>query len=285
MFVKPFTYQRAGSLADAAAALGDSDGALKVLAGGQSLLPMINMGLLDVEGLIDISHVDESREITAVGATIDIGALVRHCDLISSSVLAANQPMLLAAARWIGNARVRARGTIGGSLAHSDPAAELPLALIAADAEYVLTGGVARRTMPASEFHLSFFTTALEPGELLETVRVPTLDTGWSWGFHEVCRRRGDFALAAAAVQIATERGRVTDARVAVGGVGERPLRLTAVERRLDGAAFAEIPERVGDIEEIAPVTDTNASAEHRRHLCRIVITRALQDAFSRTGN
>jgi carbon-monoxide dehydrogenase medium subunit len=192
--------------------------------------------------------------------------------------------MLAEAARWIGNGRIRNRGTLGGSLAHSDPAAELPLAMVALGAEYELTDGTATRSVRADEFHQSYFTTALADDELIALVRAPALGPAWGWGFVEVSRRLGDFALVAAAALARVADGRVVEARLALGGVGERPMRFGAIEAAASGAAAGDLTDRIGPIDDIAPVTDTNATAEHRTHLSRVLAIRALTDAIRRGG-
>lgn len=282
MFVKPFRYQRAGSLAEAADALRAAGGAAKVIAGGQSLLPMMNLGLLDLESVIDVSRVPEARGVTEDDGYLGIGALTRHRELQSDALVAAHQPLLATAAGNVGSSRIRSRGTLGGSLAHSDPAAELPLAMTALGAAYELTDGGATRTVPADEFHLTYFTTALAEDELLASVRVPKLGPGWGWGFREVSRRPGDFAIVAAAVLVRVDGGEIVESRVALGGVSERPLRLGAVEVSLTGARAGDLPDRVGPIDGLDPVTDTSATAGHRHHLARVLTLRALADACGR---
>jgi carbon-monoxide dehydrogenase medium subunit len=282
MFVKPFRYQRAESLADAAAALREAGGTAKVIAGGQSLLPMMNLGLLDLEAMVDVSHVSEARGVTEDDGYLQIGALTRHRELETEPLVSVHQPLLAAAAAHVGSRRIRSRGTLGGSLAHSDPAAELPLAMTALGADYELTDGAATRTVPAGEFHLSYYTTALGEDELIASVRVPKLGPGWGWGFQEVSRRPGDFAIVVAAVLVRTAGGQIVESRVALGGVSERPLRLGAVESSLPGAAVGELESRVGPIDGLDPVTDTSASASHRGHLARVLTLRALADAYRR---
>ena len=284
MFVKPFRYQRVESLAEASAALREASGDAKVIAGGQSLLPMMNLGLLDLEAMIDVSRVADARGVTQDDGYLRIGALTRHRELETDVLVAAHQPLLRAAAGNVGSRRIRNRGTLGGSLAHSDPAAELPLAMTALDAEYELTDGTSTRTVPANEFHLSYYTTALREDELIAAVRVPTLGPGWGWGFQEVSRRPGDFAIVATAVAVRMAEGRVVESRVAIGGVSERPLRLGAVESSLSGALATDLHERVGPIGGLDPVTDTSASAEHRHHLARVLTLRALAEACRRAG-
>ena len=282
MFVKPFRYQRAESLAEAAAALREAGGGAKVIAGGQSLLPMMNLGLLDLETMIDVSRVADARGVTQDDGYLRIGALTRHHELETDALVVAHQPLLRAAAANVGSRRIRNRGTLGGSLAHSDPAAELPLAMTALGAEYELTDGTGTRTVPAHEFHLSYYTTALREDELIAEVRVPKLGPGWGWGFQEVSRRPGDFAIVVAAVLVRMAAGQVVESRVALGGVSERPLRLGVVESSVSGALATDLEERVGPIGGLDPVTDTSASAEHRHHLARVLTLRALAEACRR---
>jgi carbon-monoxide dehydrogenase medium subunit len=284
VFVKPFRYERAESLAHACDLLRASDGGAKAIAGGQSLLPMMNLGLLDLDSVIDVSHVQDAREAHEDDGYVVLAALTRHRDLERDPVVAARQPLLAEAVRWVGSPRVRTRGTLGGSLAHSDPAAELPLAMIAVGAEYTLTDGRAERVVRADEFHVTYFTSALADDELVASVRVPALGPGWGWGFAEVARRKGDFALVAAAALARVADGRVVEARLALGGVGERAVRMGAIEAAATGASVEELPDRIGPVEGIQPVTDTSASAEHRRHLSRVLAVRALADAVRRGG-
>ena len=282
MFVKPFRYERAESLAAAAAALRESDGGAKIIAGGQSLLPMMNLGLLDLEAVIDVSHIAEARGVAEEDGYLRIGALTCHLDVQGDPLVCAHQPLLAAAASNVGSSRIRARGTLGGSLAHSDPSAELPLAMTALGAEYELSDGITARTVGTDAFHLSYFTTALSEDELIMSIRVPKLGPGWGWGFREVSRRRGDFAIVAAAALVRVAGGEIVESRVALAGVSERPLRLGAVESALTGARAEDMPDRVGSIEGLDPVTDTSATAGHRHHLARVLTLRALVDAFAR---
>ena len=282
MFVNPFRYERADSLADAAAMLREAEGSAKVLAGGQSLLPMMNLGVLDLEALIDVSHVEGARGISQADGYLTIGALTTHAELERDPSVATGQPLVAAAAGWIGSSRIRARGTLGGSLAHSDPAAELPLAMVVTGATYDLTDGTSTRTVAATDFHESYFTTTLAEDELVERVRVPVLGPGWGWGFAEVSRRLGDFALCAAAALVRVADGRIVESRLGLAGVGERPMRLGAVEIAVEGADAATVADRIGPIDGLDPVSDVSATAEHRRHLARVLAVRALTDAVAR---
>jgi carbon-monoxide dehydrogenase medium subunit len=303
VYTRAFRYERADDLASACAALRRHGEGAKVIAGGQSLLPMINVGLAAPEVLVDISRVGQAREITASDGYLTIGALVTHTALIASEVARASQPLLGAAAAHIGSSRIRNRGTLGGSLAHSDPAAELPVVMTALGASYEITDGSADREVRAEEFPVTVFTTELEPDELLVAARVPVLGPGWGWSFREVSRRRGDFAVVSAAALVRSAPGggapgggapcggapgggagrTVVEARLALGGVADRPVRLAAAEAALAGATADEIASRVGPIHGISPFTDTSATAEYRTHLARVLSVQALEEAFARS--
>jgi len=283
VYTRAFRYERADDLQAACAALRRHGEGAKVLAGGQSLLPMINVGLAAPEVVVDISRVAEAREVTASDGYLTIGALVTHRELIASEVARVSQPLLGAAAAHIGSSRIRNRGTLGGSLAHSDPAAELPVAMTALGAGYQITDGRADREVRAEEFAVTLFTTELEPDELLVAARVPVLGPGWGWSFREVSRRRGDFAVVSAAALVRSAGGAVVEARLALGGVADRPVRLGAVEAALAGATRDEIAARVGPIEGLSPFSDTSASADYRRHLARVLSVQALQEAHRRS--
>jgi CO/xanthine dehydrogenase FAD-binding subunit len=211
MFTRPFRFCRADDLAEASELLRRHGEEAKVIAGGQSLMPLINLGLASPSAVIDISRAGafagqpggtRPAEISYTDGYLTIGALVTHARLATDPVAADRQPLLGAAAARIGNPRVRNRGTLGGSLAHSDPAAELPLAMTALGAEYEVSDGASSRTVRAEDYHLGFLTTALEPDELVIAARVPALGPGWGWAFEEFSRRDGDFALAAAAALV-----------------------------------------------------------------------------------
>jgi aerobic carbon-monoxide dehydrogenase medium subunit len=287
MFTRPFRFARADRLAQACDLLRQHGEGAKVIAGGQSLMPLVNLGLVQPDVVIDISRAAADREISASDGYLTVGALVTHARLAADPVAAGLQPLLGAAARKIGNARVRTRGTLGGSLAHSDPAAELPLVMTALGATYSVTDGRRSREVKAEEFHLGFLTTQLAADELVAGARVPVLGPGWGWSFQEVSRRDGDFALAAVAALVRVAGGVVVESRVAVGGVSDRPVRLADVEICLGGAWPGEIAERVtglGPLNGIRPVSDTGASAGYRAHLARVLVARALAEAAGRSG-
>lgn len=282
MFTRPFGYERAGHLAEACDLLRRHGEGAKVIAGGQSLMPLVNLGLAQPEVVIDISRAAAGRHVSLADGFLTVGALITHAHLAADALAAEAQPLLGAAAGKIGNARVRGRGTLGGSLAHSDPAAELPLVMVALGAAYEITDGHGSREVKAEEFHLGFLTTALAPDELVVAARVPRLGPGWGWSFHEVSRRDGDFALAAVATLVRIAGGVIVESRVAVGGVSDRPVRLADVEIALTGAGVSQIGDRLGPIQGIRPVSDTSASAGYRARLCGVLLARALAEAGRR---
>ncbi|HUZ39028.1 MAG TPA: FAD binding domain-containing protein [Streptosporangiaceae bacterium] len=283
MFTRPFGYQRAAGFADACDLLREHGEGAKLIAGGQSLLPMVNLGLVQPDVVIDISHVAGGRELAAAGGYLTVGALATHAVLAADPLARQVQPLLGAAAARIGNARVRHRGTLGGTLAHSDPAAELPLVMVALGATYTVSNGRATRIVKAEDFHVTFLTSGLDADELVTSASLPVLGPGWGWSFQEVSRRDGDFALAAVAALVRIAGGMIVESRVAAGGVSDRPVRLADVETALSGASPGQIGERVGPLRGISPVTDAGASARHRAHLCRVLVLRALQEASRRS--
>lgn len=283
MFVKPFGYERAGSLAEAADLLRSYSGQARVIAGGQSLLPLMNLGLVDVRAVVDISRVDDAAGIAEEDARLRVGALTRHAGLARNELVRQRQPLLASAAGWIGNVRVRAQGTLGGSLAHSDPAGELPLVMTVLGAEYEATDGRSTRTIAAHEFAVTYFTTQLREDEVLAAVRVPALGPAWGWGFSEISRRPGDFAVVAAAALVRCADGIVVESRVGLAGVADRPVRVAAVEAAVDGAAVDELDARIGPFDGIDFPTDTAASSQYRRRVARVLVLRSLIDACRRS--
>jgi carbon-monoxide dehydrogenase medium subunit len=295
----PFRYARAGTLTEATAWLAEAPGDAKVLAGGQSLVPMLNMRLVRPAVLVDVNGL---RELTGIAPTreggLRIGAITRHAELAASPAVIERAPLLAAAARHVGHTAIRNQGTLGGSLAHADPAAELPAALLALDARVRMTGPRGAREVPADTFFRGLLTTALEADEILTEIEVPAQPPGW--GFVEIARRPGDFALAGVAAVLGVRRpltlpspprggegdsGEVV--RVVGFGVGDRPLRLSGAERLLAGAPLdAETAARAGVAagSDCAPPSDVHGSAEYRRHLATVLVERALLQAGGRLG-
>ena len=254
----------------------------KLLAGGQSLVPLMNLRLAAPEVLIDVNRIAELDYVRDEADRLLIGALTRHRTVASSEAVRAGCPMLAHAAGLIGYPAIRNRGTLGGSLAHADPASELPCVAVALDAELVAVGPSGRRTIPAARFFVSHFTTVLEPDELLVEARFPRLADDDRWAFVEFSRKSGDFAVAAVAADLGVRDGRLERARIGVGGVGERAWRATGAEQALAGAeaatdVLARAAERAGN--EAAATAD-----DYRSHLVATLTHRALEGALKRNG-
>src|SRR5262245_30296411 len=282
-----FRYARASTLAEAIALLAAAPGESKVLAGGQSLVPMLNMRLVRPAVLVDVNRLGELTGITPTPAGgLRIGALTRHAELVAAPVVIERAPLLAEAARHVGHAAIRNQGTLGGSLAHADPAAELPAALVALDARVLVTGPRGAREIPADALFRGLLTTALEADEILTAIEIPARPPGW--GFAEIARRPGDFALAGVAATLRLAPGspaRIDAARLVGFGVGDRPLRLSAAERlvadvALDAVTAARAGAAAGP--DCDPPSDVHGSAEYRRHLATVLTERALLQAGAR---
>lgn len=232
-------YVRASSFEEAAGLLAEHGDDARVIAGGQSLVPMMNLRLAAPGVLVDLAGAGEPSVERDAGVVI--GALTRHCDLERSAVIAEECPILAEAARFIGNVRVRNRGTIGGSLAHADPAGELPCVAVALGASIRTVSPRGRRVLQAGEFFQTHYTTALEPDEVVTHVEVPAPAARTGWSFQELARRVGDFAVSAVAALVTLEEGRCRDARLVACAVAQRPLALTEAEAVLKGAEPEEV--------------------------------------------
>lgn len=281
-----FAYEAPTSVEDAVALLAHHDGEAKIIAGGQSLVPMLNFRLLAPEVLVDITRIDGLNRIADDGAGgLIIGALVRHHHLETSDLVAERFPVLSEAMRHVAHMAIRNRGTIGGSLSHADPAAELPMLVQLLDATLTIVGPEGVRTLPAADFFEGALTTVLDDAEIVTEIALPALPPETSWGFREVARRAGDFAMAASAVTLTAQDGAVAEARVAVMGVHDRALRVPAAEAALTGttaedAAIAAAVAAVRDA--VEPDDDLHATADFRRHLIGVMVERALIDARGR---
>jgi aerobic carbon-monoxide dehydrogenase medium subunit len=268
MIPATFTYRRAESADHAVVLVGEHGDEAKLLAGGHSLLPLMKLRLAVPEVVVDIGRVRELSFIRDLGDQVAIGALTRHHDLENSAVLTRELPLLAHAAGQVGDPQVRHRGTIGGSLAHGDPASDLPAVVLALDATLVARGPSGTREIPAAEFYLGLFETALEPDELLTEIRVPK-PTGAGWSFQKFTKRAIDWAIVGVAAQ---------GDKVALVNMGSTPLRATAVERALaDGAPVDEAAQRAAEGTE--PPADLNASPAFREHLARVLVRRALEES------
>jgi carbon-monoxide dehydrogenase medium subunit len=222
-----FSYEAPETIEAALASLASRGDDAKVVAGGQSLAPMLNMRLARPEHLIDINGLKELGEIRLDGGRLTIGAMVRHAALGKSELIRRHCPMLAHAAETIGHYAIRQRGTLGGSLAHADPAAQLPLAALVLDAEIEIWSAAGKRTVPAREFFVSIFTTVINPDELVVAVHVPATNPRDGWGFRLFNRRAGDFAIVSVAATLRrADDGAIQGLRLAIGGIGPIPVRV-----------------------------------------------------------
>jgi carbon-monoxide dehydrogenase medium subunit len=279
MKLPAFEYACPATLAEAVALLASHDDA-KAIAGGQSLVPMLAFRISSPSLLVDLRRLPGLDRIDVADAGVRLGALVRWRDILDDARLERAHPLLVAAIRHVAHYQIRNRGTVGGSLAHADPAAELPGIAVACDAEIAVTGQDGARVIPADEFFLGALTTALAPDEIVTELRFPRWLIGRRFGFQEFALRRGDFALAAAAVFYDSDRaGRAANAHVGVIGVGDKPARLRVVEALLDGAPIdAETIARAAAATSAAvdPQDDIHASGAYRRSLVGTMVERAL---------
>jgi aerobic carbon-monoxide dehydrogenase medium subunit len=280
----PFEYVAPTSTADAAAALADAGEDAKVLAGGQSLLPLLSLRLARPSVLVDLNRIEELFSITPDEGGTTIGAMTRHRTVERSDVVAAHVPLLAAAVPHIGHAAIRSRGTIGGSLAHADPAAELPAIALALDATFTIRSAArGERTVSAEEFFQGYFTTALEPDELLVAVRFPNAPAGTGVSVQEMARRHGDFAMVAAAASVSVADGAMTDVRIGLINVSDRPVRARDAEAALRGGASIDDAAAIATAD-LAPVSDLHATAAYRTKVAGVLVRRALTTALEQAG-
>ena len=280
-----FDYIAADSLDMAVAALAAAGADAKIIAGGQSLVPMLNFRLLRPSILVDINRIPGLAFIAETENDIRVGALTRHHQLETSPVIARHLPVLSCAMTHVAHLAIRNRGSIGGSLSHGDPAAELPMLALLLDAELHIASASAKRTIAARDFFLDALTVDLAGGDIVTEIALPKLPPQTGWGFAEVARRRGDFALAAVAVILTVVAGAIAQARIALTGVGPTALRAVAAEALLVGHALE--PDQTsraidGVRAAIEPETDLHASADYRRHLAGVLTGRALAAAWRR---
>ncbi len=258
----------------------------KVLAGGQSLVPLMSFRLAKPALLLDINRLEGLGSIAETDGHIQIGALTRQCELLTHPLMAEHCPLVRAAAEFIGHPAIRNRGTVGGSVAHADPAAELPVLLQALDAEIEVCSAGSQRTIPADDFFMGPLWTGMNPDEMLTGISFRLPWKGSGWGFHEVARRHGDFALVAAAALVTLDDGgAVAGAAVALGGISGRPVRVVAAEDALKGnRPTPEAIETASHLVDgsVTPVGDIHASEAYRAHLGRVLTKRALHDAVAR---
>jgi carbon-monoxide dehydrogenase medium subunit len=270
-----FDYEVAGSAEEAVSLLGEREDA-KLLAGGHSLLPLLRLRVTKPSLLVDIGRIEELSYVRDAGSSIAVGALTRHHDLATSPLLQEHNPLVSYTAGLIGDPQVRHRGTIGGSVAHGDPASDLPAVLLALDAEIDVAGARRVRTVPAAEFFRGVFETAAGPQEVVTEIRVPKLTGDDGWSFQKFRRRAQDWATVGVAVLAKRRNGGGASAAIALVNMGATPLRARAAE---EAVAAGDDPGAVA-AEGADPPSDTNASAAYRRHLAGVLVRRAVEEAM-----
>jgi carbon-monoxide dehydrogenase medium subunit len=282
-----FDYVIADSVDMAVASLAEGGGDAKIIAGGQSLVPMLNFRLLRPSVLIDINRIGDLAFIEEAGKKIRVGALTRHYQLETSPVIARHLPVLASAMTHVAHLAIRNRGTIGGSLSHADPAAELPMMALLLDAELHIASASGKRTIAARDFFVGALTVDLARDDIVTEIVLPKLPPKTGWGFEEVARRSGDFALAAAAATLTLSAGVISQARIALTGVGATPVRAAEAEALLVGQALEPgLIDRIIDAVRAAiePDTDLHASSDYRRHLGGVLAGRAVSAAWRRAN-
>lgn len=279
-----FDYARPPSLDAVLALLAEGRPDTKIIAGGQSLVPMMNYRLARPALLIDVNRIAGLDAIRVEGGELVIGAMARHRAVKESRIVAEAAPIVPVAYEWVAHSTVRNRGTIGGNLCHADPASEMPMVMLALDAVMVARSVSGERRIPADAFFVGLYETALRADEMLVEVRIPVVPRNRGFGFHEMSLRKGDFAFAAAGALVSVTGGRIDFASVAVGGVSDRARRLTAAEAALRGTSpTPQAIEAAVDaaLDGIDVVGDLRAPADYRRSLARSLATRAISDALS----
>jgi carbon-monoxide dehydrogenase medium subunit len=284
----PFEYYAPSTVAEALALLAEHGADAKPLAGGQSLIPAMNFRLAAPAVLIDLNGVDELAYVTSGngdGGGLRIGAMTRHRTLERSREVAHAAPLVTQAMPFVAHPAIRTRGTLGGSLAHADPAAELPAVMVALDARFTARSASGTREIAAADFFTGLFGTALEPGELVTEIGIPAQPSRTATAFKEISRRHGDFALAGVAATVTVDgRQRCTAARVALFSVGDRPVLSERVPRVLTGNVASDAGIRAAASEvaahDIDPPGDIHASSDYRRRLAEVLVRRALTEAF-----
>ena len=286
----PFVYHRATSVDEALHLLAEHGGDAKPLAGGQSLVPAMNFRLAQPAVLVDLNPIGALAGIQGHDdGGLRLGAMTRHRAVERSEVVARHAPLLNAAMPFVAHVPIRTRGTLGGSLAHADPAAELPAVMLALDAHIGVRGRAGARAIAAADFFLGLFTTALAPEEIVVDVTVPALAPHSGWAVDEVARRHGDFALAGAAAVVTLDAtGHVATSRIGLFGVHDRAVRASHAEGVLHGqrpttAAIAEAAAAAAS-QDVDPPTDVHASSAYRRHLVAVMVRRVLTQAAARAA-
>jgi carbon-monoxide dehydrogenase medium subunit len=281
MIPSKFDYLRPASLDEAVRALGDAGDDAKVIAGGQSLLPLLRLRLANPELLVDVGGLDELRGVRDEGDSLLIGARTTHYQLVHDPLIAEHCGLLAEAAETVADPAVRHRGTIGGSLAHGDPAGDLPAVALALEATLVARGPGGDREIPAADFFVDYLTTALEPAEVLTGIRVPKL-AGWGYHYEKFHRTAQAWAIVGVAALVQRSNGQVANARIGLTNMGPVPVRATAAEAAAAGAEASRDALRAAASradEGTEPPGDLHGAPDYRRHLARVLTGRALAAA------
>jgi len=283
----PFEYFRPASLDEALALLAEHGGDAKPLAGGQSLIPAMNFRLATPAVLVDLNGISELSYINSDAGDIRIGGMTRQRTVERSVLVSDRVPLIAETMPHIAHPAIRNRGTIGGSLAHADPAAELPAVMLALNARFTVSSQAGAREVEADDFFMGLFATAVQPGELLTDIRIPPSPSHCGFAFQEISRRHGDFALVGVAAVVSLDAGgNCADARIALLSVGDRPMRAVEAAKTLTGQRpSAESIAAAADAaatKDIDPSGDIHASARYRRHLAKVLTRRVLTRAFER---
>lgn len=279
----PFDYVAPTSIDEACAALADAGGGATVLAGGQTLMPLLNLRMSQPFILVDINHIADLKGVRKVDGAIRVGPMTRQCEAIENDLLASELPVLVQAVRHVGHHQTRNRGTIGGSITLGEPAAELPATAVALDASIEIRSASGTRQVPASEFYLGPYMNVLEPEELVTAITFPQWPQGHKTLFHELAQRPGDFALVGMVGAIALEAGKIARAGIAWFGMGPTPIRARAAEQLLLGQAPEDIdPQAVAEaaVSDTAPFDDKHVSAEYRRTVGTRLFARTLGEVL-----
>ena len=281
MIPASFAYARPTTVDEALEAIASGGEDVKILAGGQSLIPVMRLRLAAPETVVDLTRVTELRGVREEGETLVIGAMTTHSDILADPLVAQYGQLIAQATETVADRQVRHRGTFGGALAHADPAGDLAAVALALDAEFVLVGPSGRRTVPATEFFVDYLTTALDEGELLVEVRVPKLDGAAGWGvrYEKFNRVAQAWSIVAVAAAVRREGGRIAEARIGLTNMGATPLRAGATEAALVGADLsmeAVTAAAAMAAEGTDPSSDLNAQADYRQHLAQVLTRRAL---------
>ncbi|MGY1623716.1 FAD binding domain-containing protein [Geodermatophilus sp. SYSU D00965] len=282
MIPAPFAYARPTTVDEAVQAVAEGGEDVKILAGGQSLIPVMRLRLAAPETVVDLGRVGEMRGVRDDGDAIVIGAMTTHHDVMTDPLVQQYAPLIAEATETVADRQVRARGTFGGALAHADPAGDLPAVALALDAEFVIAGPNGRRTVPAADFFVDYLTTALEEGELLVEIRVPKLSGQWGMHYEKFNRVAQAWSIVAVAAVVRREDGRIAEARIGLTNMGPTPLRARAVEAALAGAeasADAVAAAARSAAEGTSPSSDLNAQADYRQHLAQVLTRRAVSVA------